>query len=655
MKVRASEDFTEEAFGMDRTDFATHETWSASLPLCRLAEQFGSPLYVIHERQLDENYAILSGQVGKVSSGEGSKGVVRKSLRVTYPVKANPSRFILRKLAALGAQADCASAEEVRWALGAGFSIDRIVYNTPAPDRKLLVDLLIAGATIVVDSLELLRYVSGELLGDTRIRQSQGHESSQSAGRILLRVNPQGFSGYRSISPWEHLVAHGSCHSKFGIPEEEIVESNLDGTLPIDGLHLHVGTQMDTAEGWGNSIHVLHRLADRLRSIQGRPLSVIDLGGGLAIPFTESQRYPRLGDYIAIIREEMREESEYWIEPGHALVGNAVGLVTTVCELKETRGKRWGICDVGTDQLSRVTLAGWRHPVIREGGRALAVQGPDSLGGPLCFAGDVLLTETDLGDVKRGDVLLVQHVGAYCASAGSRFNGRLSPAEIVVRSDGAINLSCVAEEGFWVPESLGAKSLLMSEPSWSSMVDVGERERCGNQGQGGNRELALALRDGECAEKDCGPKGLRHRGVGERRWEVLEASQSGSTYRLEVCRTGSVNQPWTVGDALEIVEQLVAQVLRGDNPDLAVNPELPRFSIADTQASGQVGSAKRVRSLTWAIEQTGPSLHVARLRIVLEVGCDEGLSGEGSVHQIRFDAGNRWLSGVVRIANRVLD
>lgn len=430
---------------------ASHEYWSSSLPLRKLLEEYGSPLYLIHENQLEENFNVLSGRqpfgasIDSHASGD-SKSIRQKSsdrrdirpVLITYPVKANYSPVILRFLAERGAQADCASESEVRWAIESGFTIDRIVYNTPAPDRSLLVDLLFAGATIVLDSLELLRCVSASAEVVGRVTGTRTGESRSVRGRVLLRVNPLGTIGYRTTNPWDHLVAHGDSQSKFGIPEEDISAETLRGQLPIDGLHIHVGTQMDHVAGWSNGIQVLHRVAKRIESAQQKALRIIDLGGGIAIPFLETDQYPPLRAYIEAAQAEMSPKYEYWIEPGHALVGNAVGLATTVCELKEVRGKRWGICDVGTDQLSRVTLGSWRHRVIREGGMALAARGPDSLGGPLCFAGDVLLPETDLSEVRRGDGILVQHVGAYCASASSRFNGRVPPGELVIRRDGKL-------------------------------------------------------------------------------------------------------------------------------------------------------------------------------------------------------------------------
>jgi diaminopimelate decarboxylase len=123
------------------------------------------------------------------------------------------------------------------------------------------------------------------------------------------------------------------------------------------------------------------------------------------------------------------------VEPGHAIIGNAVALLTSVQTVKESRGKKWAIVDVGTDQLSKVTLLKWPHRILNHLGKALQA-GKDAIAGPLCFAGDILKENIDAVTLKKGDLLLVTEVGAYTFSLSNKFNGRLAPQWLLLNSNG---------------------------------------------------------------------------------------------------------------------------------------------------------------------------------------------------------------------------
>jgi len=85
--------------------------------------------------------------------------------------------------------------------------------------------------------------------------------------------------------------------------------------------------------------------------------------------------------------------------------------------------------------LMKASLLGWHHNVRLRGER-LPTEGPDAVGGPLCFAGDILLPATRLDAVGTGDLLLVESTGAYCFALANHFNGRLGPAHVAIAADG---------------------------------------------------------------------------------------------------------------------------------------------------------------------------------------------------------------------------
>lgn len=402
------------------------ETWSQRLDLRQLADDFGTPLYVNHLPTLERNFRAYAALVG-------DPGHVR------YPVKANPSPVIVERLAALGSGADCASRDEVQVAQSAGIPLTRITYNTPAVNVDLAAWLLRCGASVVADSFEVLDALAA--LGP----------AENLAGQLFARVNPGGLPGYRHESEIQKYTSHGSLKSQFGIPSEELPGYLATYPLPVSGLHMHVGTQMDNVETFVAGLAFLHRLADLLAEHTGHRIRTLNLGGGLGIPFADEESFPTIEELAAALAPHLRGGLDYHVEPGNSLVGDAVALLARVAATKNARGRRWAIADVGTDQLVKFTVARWEHQIVDADHRPLPRTGPDALAGPLCFAGDVLLPETSLGDLKTGDPLLVQHAGAYCEAVSSRFNGRRSPAHVVIDGDGEIHQVRRSEDPFFEP------------------------------------------------------------------------------------------------------------------------------------------------------------------------------------------------------------
>jgi len=406
-------------------------SWSERVPQETLAKQFGTPLYVLNTQQLRRNAEEFIALTGDPAN-------------VAFPVKSNPSLAVLRVLADLGCAADCASETEVRLALMAGVHYRSIVYNSPVPNRALLASLYMAGATVVADSESILRDLA------TRVAADPG------SGKLLLRVNPSEPIEYLHREDWQSLTCHASSSAKFGIPAEEIPGVAAGCPLPVDGLHIHVGTQMDHLAPFTRTVALLHRLADEVAARTGSPLSMLNIGGGLGISFQPGQQFPAAAAYVEALRPTLRPECRYLVEPGHALVGNAVALLARVREIKQIRGRRWALLDVGTDQLAKVTLLHWPHRIMGPSGEPFPSTGPDAIGGPHCFAGDVLLPQTQLGSLKIDDTVLIQDAGAYCFSLANHFNGHLGPGHVAIDDSGeCIEHTHRAEDWFFETGSIG--------------------------------------------------------------------------------------------------------------------------------------------------------------------------------------------------------
>ncbi len=422
--------------------------WTDALDLRAIASEHPTPLYLHHPQTLLRAFDAYAAVVG----ADG----------IRYPVKANPSPLVLEAIAKRGGGADCASRPEVTAALAAGIPFSLINYNTPAPQIEFAAWLLRRGANVVADSADMLTELA-QAIAPTELK-----------GRLFVRVNPGQLPGYLTAGNHQRYTAHGDPRSQFGIPSEDLLDALPSTCLPITGLHVHVGTMMDNLAAFAEGLDFLHALADQVRERSEHRITTINLGGGLGLPHDRTQSHPTIESFGEAVRSKFRHGMRYEVEPGNSLVGDSFALLTRIVAKKNARGRTWGICDVGTDQLVKHTVAGWRHEIVDATHCALPSSGNDALAGPMCFAGDVLLPETDLSGVNAGDPLLIRHAGAYCESIASRFNGRLGPATAIVENGRVTRIARRGEDPFFASDAASMRPITTSARAeeWSAISNA---------------------------------------------------------------------------------------------------------------------------------------------------------------------------------------
>jgi diaminopimelate decarboxylase len=342
-------------------------------------------------------------------------------VEVFYSYKTNRLPAILRALAADGAGDEVVCAAEYALARDAIGAAGRdIVVNGPAKPADLLRRAAGDGALVIADSEDELARIA-----------VAGVE------RIGLRVALPGIG----VEP-----------TRFGIAPRALpaaVEHARALGLKIEALGAHlVSTGFERplarARRLGAAITVRWppapgghaRAANRLGRLARRlGIGTIDLGGG----FPAAPAVAAHTEAVAKALLDSRFDGRLMLEPGRALVSDAVDLACTVVAVKRLAdGTRCVVVDAGTNFLPGAL---WTWPRIEalEGEPA----GPALVSGPLCLNVDVLHPATPLPEVAAGDVLIVRAVGAYQQAHATRF-GDLQPA-VVAREDGRWRV-CVRRE-----------------------------------------------------------------------------------------------------------------------------------------------------------------------------------------------------------------
>jgi diaminopimelate decarboxylase len=380
--------------------------------LTSLADAVGTPFYCYSTATLERHYRVFAGAFGDVPS------------LVCYAVKANSNQAVIATLAKLGAGADVVSGGELKRALAAGVPPDKIMFSgigKTAAELALALDENIL--CINVESEPELELLSAIAVGKGRIAS------------VSVRVNPD-------VDARTHAkIATGRAENKFGIPisrgrEVYAQAAKLPG-LRVVGVDMHIGSQITELSPFDDAFALLSDFVRVLRA-DGHTISHVDLGGGLGIPYQDSNDPPPdPAAYAEVVKRATRGlDCKLIFEPGRLIVGNAGILLTRVLYLKRGEAKTFVIVDAAMNDLIRPTLYEAFHeiqPVHEPAPGAQRIKA--DIVGPVCESGDFLALNRDIPSPQAGDLLAVMTAGAYGAVQAGTYNTRALVPEVLVRDD----------------------------------------------------------------------------------------------------------------------------------------------------------------------------------------------------------------------------
>jgi len=375
-----------------------------------MARNVGTPFYCYSAEALEQNYRSFVGAFDGLDK------------EICYAVKSNSNQAVIRLFANLGAGADVVSEGELRRALAAGISPDKIVFSGVGKSRaELTTALEFDCGQFNVESrpeLELLSAVAADL-GKT--------------ATVVFRVNPD-------VDAETHdKISTGRAGDKFGIEFEQIGEvyARAEALEAIDarGLAVHIGSQLTRLDPFLAAFEKVATLIKDLR-VQGYSVDRVDLGGGLGIVYRD-ENPPALNDYAEIVQTVFGDmKLALTFEPGRRLTGEAGILVSEVIYVKESGGRRFAIVDAAMNDLIRPTLYDAWHDidfVVEK--TAETPLSPIDIVGPVCETGDVFAVQRAMPQIYAGDLLLFRSAGAYGAVMSSTYNSRPLIPEILVKGD----------------------------------------------------------------------------------------------------------------------------------------------------------------------------------------------------------------------------
>ena len=392
-----------------------------------LKAQYGTPLYVYDENMLVNQCRTF------INNFKSSKF----NTEVLYASKAFSCLEVLRIVSREGLGVDVVSLGEIHTAYKAGYDMKRAYFHGNNKTREELQYALEVGVgTIVIDNdyeYEMINEIVRE---------------SGNTVDVLLRINT-------GIDAHTHeYIKTAKDDSKFGYSVYDetiydlIADINNQSNLNFVGFHSHIGSQIFEKTSFFEAVKVVMEFTRRVQERLGLTISVLNLGGGFGVYYTEEDRPFELAEFLREYIEVVERESDNFgldltkvvIEPGRSLTCNAGSTLYSVGGVKKTfAGREYVFVDGGMADNPRYALYKAKYEAMIANKMNEEADTTYTVAGKCCESGDMLVMDAKLPKAEQGDLLLVSSTGAYNYSMSSNYN-RLPKLPVVFVKDGTSRL-----------------------------------------------------------------------------------------------------------------------------------------------------------------------------------------------------------------------
>jgi diaminopimelate decarboxylase len=312
-----------------------------------LVDTFGTPL------QIYDGDLIVDNQTKFIRAMANNFPTFRQY----FAVKALPNPHILKLLVDHGSYLDCSSNTELQIAKTVGLSGEKIMFTsnyTSRDDLKLALDL---GAIINLDDISLI--------DDLAAVGPSGHLPEL----LCFRLNPGiGKTDSETVSN-----VLGGPDAKFGIPPTQIVEAFIKAKelgVKRFGLHMMTGSNVLNYTYWDDLIKILFKNVDAIQKAINTPLTFINIGGGIGIPYKPDQAKFDVEELSNLLKLSINSESVHYsieaprlcMENGRFITGPYGWLISKCNVIKNTSQKYYGL-DACMANLMRPGMYGAYHHI----------------------------------------------------------------------------------------------------------------------------------------------------------------------------------------------------------------------------------------------------------------------------------------------------
>jgi diaminopimelate decarboxylase len=411
---------------------AAGELSIGGLTVDELANQFGTPLYVIDEQDFRNRATAVKQALTDAAARIGT------TAKVYYASKAFLCTGIVPWVDELGLSIDVSTSGELAAALAGSIPAERIGLhgNNKSPGEIGRAISAGVGAIVIDSDIEIERIASIAAAMDK-------------VQPVRLRVH----------ADTHDFLATAREDQKFGIPLPEaaalVAKIRADRHLKFLGLHQHVGSQIYSAEGFVASTKRLIELHAQL--LAGGDIPELNLGGGFGINYKLADDAPAVAKTANAITDAVAAECQRLgikvpalaFEPGRAIVGNSGVTIYNVGTIKDVtlsdagadgnpQTRKYVSVDGGMSDNIRTALYEAEYHVVLASRVSSAAPALSRVVGKHCESGDIVVRHDYLpSDVAPNDLLAVAATGAYCHSMANNYNWIARPPVVSVRDGNA--------------------------------------------------------------------------------------------------------------------------------------------------------------------------------------------------------------------------
>lgn len=386
-----------------------------------LAEQYGTPLYVLDEILMRKNCRAYMAAMKKYF----------KNGRVMYASKALNTKAVLRIAVQEGLGIDTVSGGELYTALAAGVAPEKIeLHGNSKTEEEIQMAVENGIYCIIADGFEELEKIETIC---ARLKKKIA---------VSLRLRP-------NIDVHAHhamQTAKMDCKFGFGISDGQAIRAAEivahSEYMYLHGIHCHIGSQIFEEQPFAILAEHMVSFACQVREKTGIILKEFNCGGGYGVRYTEEDTPKPFEVFIQVIAAALTklcEENAFpmpivSIEPGRSVVGEAGTTLYTVNGLKEITGVRtYCMCDGGMFENIRTALYDAKYTAVCASKMNQSHEIPVSIAGKCCESGDMITWDTPMPKLTVGDTLAVFTTGAYNYSMASNYNRNSVPALVLVK------------------------------------------------------------------------------------------------------------------------------------------------------------------------------------------------------------------------------
>lgn len=348
--------------------------------------------------------------------------------REQFAVKALPNPRIIEILHEEGAGTDCSSLPELLLSDISGVKGEEIILtsnDTPANEFQKAIEL---GAIINLDDISHLDFL----------------EKNAGLPKILcFRYNPG------DLVEGNYIIGKPT-EAKYGLTHDQLIEGYRrakEKGVKRFGLHTMVASNERRTEAFLLTAKLMFTLACELKEKLAIEVEFVNLGGGFGIPYRpeeEPLNLIEIGEGIHKLYQEMMlpaglDKVAIMTESGRAITGPAGWLVSTAIHEKKTYKNYIGL-DSCMANLMRPAMYGAYHHITIAGKENAPLDHTYDVTGSLCENNDKFAVDRKLPKIDIGDLVIIHDTGAHGSAMGFNYNGKLWCAELLLRTDGSVEL-----------------------------------------------------------------------------------------------------------------------------------------------------------------------------------------------------------------------